>query len=127
MKCPRHVTIIALAAAGLAGGAQKNPVPNTKQSISRGRNTFIRNCAGCHGNDGKALLDAGGVATDLTSPAVYKHGSTEGGIFETIHDGANGMPSFKDQLTSNEIWDVVNFIRSLWPEEIRPPIQPEDK
>jgi len=98
----------------------KNPVPFTKQSASRGRTNFVRNCAGCHGNDAKALLDAGGEATDLTSPKVYKHGSSEGEIFTTIRDGANGMPSFKDQLKPNEIWDLVNFIRSLWPEDVRP-------
>ena len=119
--CLRQPGALALLFAAIAIAAtQKNPIGNTKPSISRGRSIFIRNCAGCHGNDAKALMDAGGEATDLTSPKVYKHGSTEGEIFASIRDGANGMPAFKDDLKPDDIWNVVNFIRSLWPESERP-------
>jgi mono/diheme cytochrome c family protein len=35
------------------------------------------------------------------------------------------MPPFKDQLKDGEIWDIVNFIRSIWPEAMRPKIEEE--
>ena|SRR5579863_3853187 len=106
----------------------KSPVPYTKKSIAKGRGLFARSCTGCHGPDGKATVDVVANATDLTSPKLYQNGFSEGEIFRSIRDGQGAsMPSFKNQLHSEEdIWNLVNFIRSLWPESMRPPLQ-EDK
>lgn len=103
----------------------KNPVPFTKKSIAQGRSLFLRNCAGCHGNDAKAMVDVVADATDLTEPKVWKNGTTEGEIFRSIRDGQGAsMPSFKTQIAREEdLWNLVNFIRSLWPESMRPPLQ----
>jgi mono/diheme cytochrome c family protein len=103
----------------------KNPVPYTKKSVTEGRNTFQRYCTGCHGRDGKAQVDVVANATDLTSPDDYKSGTTDGEICRSIRDGAGeSMPPFKTQLSGDtEIWDLVNFIRSLWPESTRPPLK----
>jgi mono/diheme cytochrome c family protein len=102
----------------------KSPVAYSKKSIGEGRTLFARNCASCHGPDGKAQLDVVGDATDLTSPKLYKSGSSEGEIFHSIRDGAGEtMPPFKTQFGSNDLWNLVNFIRSLWPEASRPPLQ----
>ncbi len=76
---------------------------------------FVRACAGCHGNDGKALMDAGGDATDLTAPQLYRHGSTDADILRSIRRGANGMPAFESDLKEAEIQDLLKFIHSLWP------------
>ena len=55
-------------------------------------------------------------ATDLTNPKVWKNGTDEGLIFHSIRDGAGmAMPPFKGQLQVDDIWNLVNFIRSLWP------------
>ena len=103
----------------------KNPVPNTKKSIAQGRTTFQRYCTGCHGPDGKATVDVMGDASDLTAPKTWKNGSTEGEIFRSIRDGESAsMPAFKNQLRQeDDIWNLVNFIHSLWPESIRPPVK----
>jgi hypothetical protein len=60
-------------------------------------------------------------ATDLTSPKRYKNGTTEGKMFRSIRDGAGDqMPPFKSQIDKEEdIWNLVNFTRSLWPESER--------
>jgi mono/diheme cytochrome c family protein len=105
--------------------ALKNPIPNTANSISRGRLLYgSLGCAACHGNDGKALLDVVANATDLTNPSVWKNGTDQGLIFRSIRDGAGlAMPPFKTQVTEQEdIWHLVNFIRNLWPEGQRPPV-----
>jgi mono/diheme cytochrome c family protein len=106
----------------------KSPVPCTKKSIAKGRGLFARSCTGCHGPDGKATVDVVANATDLTSPKLYQSGTSEGEIFRSIRDGQGAsMPSFKSQIHSEEeIWNLVNFIRSLWPESMRPPLE-EDK
>lgn len=106
----------------------KNPIPYTKKSIARGRVVFLSNCTDCHGADGKAEAAIVASATDLTSPNLYKSGTTDGEIFRSIRDGeGDQMPAFKYQISGDEdLWHLVNFIHSLWPESKRPPLQ-EDK
>lgn len=100
----------------------KSPVPFTKESISSGRSIFLRNCTECHGNDGKSMVDVIANATDLTDPKLWKHGTSEGEIYRSIRDGAaDTMPAFKTQIRKqDDLWHLVNFIRSLWPESQRP-------
>jgi mono/diheme cytochrome c family protein len=106
----------------------KSPVAYSKKSIDRGRVIFMQNCTSCHGENGKAEGSLIADATDLTTPSLYKSGTTEGEIFHSIRDGAGDqMPAFKSQLGGEaDIWNLVNFIRSLWPESMRPPLQ-DDK
>ncbi len=107
----------------------KNPVPYAKSSIDHGRVTFMQNCTSCHGEDGKAQGSLIADATDLTTPSLYKSGTTDGEIFRSIRDGAGDqMPAFKSQLDSEtDIWNLVNFIHSLWPASMRPALQDESK
>lgn len=107
----------------------KNPISFTKKSISQGRDTFARNCVGCHGDNGKALIDVVADATDLTDPKAFRDGTSDGEIFRSIRDGAGAsMPSFKSQIDKDEdLWHLVNFIHSLWPSEAQPPLQKESK
>jgi len=106
----------------------KSPVAYTKKSVDRGRAIFMQNCTSCHGENGKAEGSLIADATDLTTPNLYKSGTTEGEIFHSIRDGAGDqMPAFKSQLGGEaDLWNLVNFIRSLWPESMRPPLQ-DDK
>jgi cbb3-type cytochrome c oxidase subunit III len=103
----------------------KDPVPYTKKSIAQGQAIFLQNCTSCHGENGKAEGSLVAAATDLTTPSLYKSGTSEGEIFRSIRDGAGDqMPAFKSQLSSEtDIWNLVNFIRSLWPESQRPALQ----
>jgi mono/diheme cytochrome c family protein len=107
----------------------KNPLANTKKSIDRGRVIFMQNCTTCHGENGKAEGSLIADATDLTSPQLYKSGTSEGEIFHSIRDGAGDqMPAFKSQLDSEtDIWNLVNFIRSLWPASTRPAVVEDGK
>jgi mono/diheme cytochrome c family protein len=106
----------------------KSPVAYSKKSVDRGRVIFMQNCTSCHGENGKAEGSLIADATDLTTPSLYKSGTTEGEIFHSIRDGAGDqMPAFGSQLGGeSDIWNLVNFIRSLWPESQRPPLQ-DDK
>jgi mono/diheme cytochrome c family protein len=105
----------------------KNPIPFTKKSISQGRDTFLRNCVGCHGDNGKAQIDVVAQATDLTDPKAFRDGTSDGEIFRSIRDGAGAsMPSFKSEIDKeDDLWRLVNFIHSLWPSESQPPLQQE--
>jgi mono/diheme cytochrome c family protein len=49
--------------------------------------------------------------------ADWKHGATDGEIFTVIRDGVkgSGMKSFNSKMTTHQLWDVVNYVRSLGP------------
>jgi mono/diheme cytochrome c family protein len=105
----------------------KNPVAYTKKSLTQGHTFFVRTCSACHGLDGKAQVDVVADATDLTSPKMYKSGTSDGEIYRAIRDGAGqAMPSFKTTFTEENLWNLVNYIRSLWPDGTRPELQPDD-
>jgi mono/diheme cytochrome c family protein len=98
----------------------KNPVAANAASIAAGRTLYDKQCAGCHGETGKGDGAMGEELNpkpaDLTD-ADWKHGSTDGEIFTLIRDGAKGtgMKAYSRKLTSHQIWDVVNYIRSIGP------------
>jgi len=55
--------------------------------------------------------------SDLTD-AKWDHGSTDGEIFVVIQNGpaANSvMKGFKARMTDQQIWEVVDYVRSLGP------------
>jgi len=95
----------------------KNPVAPAAESLSDGKRIYQRYCASCHGSNaeggpGNDLIPA---APDLTDKE-WKHGSTDGEIFSVIKNGVPpelNMVPFGDQIKDTEIWNVVNYIRSL--------------
>jgi len=97
----------------------KNPEPKTAESIETGKGLYKRFCASCHGPNGKGdggMALSGGTPSDLTDE-TWDYGSTDGEIFVTIRDGVSSdMLAYKEKLNEKQIWQVVNFIRSIGPE-----------
>ena len=93
-----------------------NPVASTAESTATGRRTYARLCAGCHGPQGKGdggQAVGGGQPADLTDD-MWDFGSTDGEIFTVIRDGTSvDMEAYAERLTETQMWDVVNFIRTL--------------
>jgi mono/diheme cytochrome c family protein len=58
-------------------------------------------------------------ATDLTDPASFKYGTSENDLYDSITRGAGmDMPGFRERLGSEDaVWNLVNYIRSLWGED----------
>jgi len=99
-------------------GALKNPVPSTPQSIAAGAASFQKYCRFCHGADAKG--DGPQAPKDTHPPNLtddkWDHGSTDAEIFATIKDGIGpkfDMKGFNSKLTPQEMWSIVNYIRSL--------------
>jgi mono/diheme cytochrome c family protein len=97
--------------------AQKmNPVKPTAESLARGKRQFGFDCAMCHGKNGDG---SGDVAADLklkmknhADPATLKDLS-DGELFYIIKKGKNDMPPEGDRVKNEEIWDMVNYVRSF--------------
>jgi len=103
----------------------KSPVPFSKASIARGKVLYKRACTECHGADGKSQVDVIANATDLTDPKAFHSGASAGEIYRSIRDGAGeSMPPFAEKVTKEQdLWDMVNYLRSLWPESARPKLE----
>jgi mono/diheme cytochrome c family protein len=98
----------------------KNPVAATPASIAAGKKLYDAQCASCHGatgsGDGKAGAMLKPPPSDLTD-ADWKHGRSDGEIFTVIRDGARqtGMRAYGSRIPANDIWNLVNYVRSLGP------------
>jgi mono/diheme cytochrome c family protein len=98
----------------------KNPVASSGASIAAGKKLYDSQCASCHGATGKGDGKAGALLkptpSDLTD-TDWKHGQTDGEIFTIIRDGARqtGMRAYGSRIPVNDIWNLVNFVRSLGP------------
>ena len=99
-------------------------MPYSPASVARGKTFYLQNCQDCHGEDGKAEGSAIAVAPNLTTPEVWKHGRADAQLFLNIRNGAGeNMPPFGPLgpgLKDEQIWDIVNFIRSIGPASERP-------
>jgi mono/diheme cytochrome c family protein len=98
----------------------KNPVTPNEESIAAGHQLYIKRCAECHGDTGKGdgdMADMSDPKPANLSDADWKHGSTDGEIFTVIRDGVKGtdMKPFSKKLTTHQMWDAVNYIRSIGP------------
>jgi mono/diheme cytochrome c family protein len=94
---------------------QKNPVPAGAQSLAAGRTLYSRECASCHGDggrgDGKDGRDLDLPPADLSSPAVA--GQSDGALFWKITNGRRPMPSYRKDLSDEERWQLVHYLRAL--------------
>lgn len=93
----------------------KNPLKATEANIESGRALYNKNCASCHGEDGKATTDiASGMKVkpaDLTS----LHARTDGEIYWVINNGIkkSGMPAFSTKAKANERWQMTLYVKHL--------------
>ncbi len=94
----------------------KNPISSSPESRSRGQKIYVDKCASCHGvkGDGRGAMAPTLTPhpSDFTDRHMMKE-MTDGEIFWKITAGKGPMPSFQKELTENERWDLVNYLRSL--------------
>jgi mono/diheme cytochrome c family protein len=95
----------------------KNPIPTSEASVAAGKAVYDRRCRVCHAQDGTGgrKLEDGPAASNLTD-TTWDHGGSDGEIFTVIKHGIPPdlvMQAWEDRLSDEEIWNVVNFIRTL--------------
>src|SRR5262245_18205449 len=94
-----------------------NPTPRTPESIAAGQKIYMRRCSGCHQATATGGVEhEGQPAPPSLVDQKWDHGSSDGEIFWVIKKGAAPgvyMEPFGDRISDADIWNVVNFIRSL--------------
>ena len=96
------------------GRTLANPVALTAESVERGSVLFATHCAACHGETGAG---DGPLAETLPAPpanfSVHVPFHPDGVLYAWISDGirGTGMPAWASQLSEQERWDLVNYLR----------------
>lgn len=99
-----------------APAKQVNPVKPTPNSLAIGKKAYTSDCAMCHGKEG---VGGGELAVtmnlklrDYRDPASLK-ALTDGEIYSIIANGKGQMTGEAGRMKPRQMWDVVNYIRSL--------------
>ena len=121
---------------GSAGDVQSGVMPESVDLVA-GKALYAETCAACHGVnlEGQDNWRSPGEDGRLPAPPHDETGHTwhheDQVLFNYTRLGGremmaaqgmefdSGMPGFGDQLTDQEIWNVLGYIKSTWPEEIQ--------
>ncbi len=98
------------------------PVEVTREMVMRGRDRFVIHCAPCHGlaGAGDGLVHRHALAlgegtwtppTDLASSTVVER--PVGHLHNTIKNGIRNMPAYGPQITVEDRWAIVAWVRAL--------------
>lgn len=98
-----------------ADAAKANPVKPGPESLAKGKKLYGYDCAMCHGKDGDGKGDMATDmknVTDFTNPDTLKSRS-DGELFYVTRHGKGEMPPEGDRAKDDDIWHLVNYVRSL--------------
>jgi cytochrome c553 len=92
-----------------------NPLPRTQSVLKVGRQAFMTYCSVCHGILGNGVptltVAYGAKPANLVARTIREY--PDGRIYHTIRVGKNAMPSYAGDLSEDEYWAVVHYVRVL--------------
>src|SRR5229473_2182994 len=94
-----------------------NPLAGNPKAIERGRGNFRLNCSYCHGMDAR-----GGLRGPNLTSGRPNHGDTDEAIFRTVLRGIPGTQMPANDLTDEETWEVIAYLRTLQPKTSAAPL-----
>jgi len=92
-----------------------NPFLIEPLTLPQGEEIYTIYCASCHGRQGKA----DGIASSnlKVKPMTFQNRKvteqTNGAIFWKIREGRGEMPSFKELLSEEQKWQMVEYVRDI--------------
>lgn len=144
MKVMVRITALTSTALLAVVTATAEPAPSnskakpTLEELSAGAELYAENCSSCHGANLEGAEDWRGYNEDGTlkppphdaSGHTWHHadsllfdyvklGGAEAMAKVALEEFNSGMPGFGDLLSDEEIWKILDFIKSSWPEKIR--------
>jgi len=132
----KYLFAIMLPIAGAISCSKSDSATESVVSMeAQGKVLYSQHCAGCHGAnlEGQPNWKERNEKGRLPAPPHNETGHTwhhaDQLLFELTKFGMvppnvpgkyeSDMPAFKDILTDDQIWAVLNYIKSRWPEETR--------
>jgi mono/diheme cytochrome c family protein len=112
----KAATAAAADAKSAADAAKVNPTKPTAVSLAAGKKAYGSDCAMCHGKTGAG---DGDLAADMKlklkdyRDADSLKSLTDGEIYSIITNGKGQMSGEEGRMQPKQIWDVVNYVRSL--------------
>ena len=90
-----------------------SPFKFTDDTRRDGERLYNINCKSCHGTPGKGdfLTTLNPIPGDPASDKIQHN--LDGEIFYKVTQGRGPMPSFRNSLASNDIWNIISFLRSF--------------
>ncbi|HEY6806092.1 MAG TPA: c-type cytochrome [Pyrinomonadaceae bacterium] len=84
------------------------------QRLPDGDALFLKNCASCHGKDGRAKTFKAKFnhARNLADPR-WQAAISDEHVYESILHGKEKMPAFGKKLTADEVAALVTYVRML--------------
>jgi mono/diheme cytochrome c family protein len=101
-----------------AGASQEqNPIASSPDVLAKGKTLFEKKCQRCHGKEGAGDgpdADADMPPGDLTDGSRAGR-NPDGVMFYKVWNGRKSpkMPSFKTELSKEEVWTVVTYAKTL--------------
>ena len=97
-----------------AGSELTNPFEKSDANLERGKYVYVNNCAVCHGATGGG---DGPVIPKYPNPPAYATEKSislsDGEMFHIITRGRNNMPPHEAQVSADDRWKLVLYIRQL--------------
>ena len=99
----------------------QDPIEYTPENLEEGKRLYLINCTPCHGEKGEGNgqlieLPGGGDGPFTSRPQPYKTllpSMKDGAIFYSVSYGRNMMGGYGFQLSVNERWQVIHYIKGL--------------
>lgn len=98
-------------------GAAKNlvnPLPLDSRVVARGKERYLTFCSPCHGNLGSGDSRLRG---QFPNPPTLHSDKVrtwpDGSLYHVITEGQNVMPSYASQISRDDRWAIVHYIRVL--------------
>lgn len=95
-----------------------NPTEADKSSLSTGKSLYAQHCKNCHGKQGKGDGLTAKTLNALPSDLSLDDLDTQkdGEIYYKTKVGREEMPAFKDLVSEEDIWHLVNYVRTFYVE-----------
>ena len=97
-----------------AGKNLVDPLLSTEEVFERGKSKYLTFCSPCHGNfaRGDSRLQ-GQFPNPPTLHSEKVRNWPDGRIYHVITEGQNAMPSYAPQISSEDRWAIIKYIRVL--------------
>ena len=93
----------------------KSPFPVSPEVLKLGRTKYDIYCDGCHGplGDGRGSVALKFALSVVNIGMPWVQAQTDGELFWKISNGKGAMPAWKAQLSEEDRWRLVAFVRTL--------------